>query len=112
MLWFSTFSYQKIYKPQFSQLNSNIFSFRRIPAMITYIILSLGLSILLFYQNSNTVVESMCIGLLYGFVVYSVYNGTNYSTIEKYDLKTTIIDTLWGTVLCGVLSTIVYVIDF
>lgn len=112
MLWFSTFSYQKIYKPQFSELNSSKFSFRKIPAMMTYVILSLGLSLLLFFQNPNTIVESICIGLLYGFVVYSVYNGTNYSTIEKYSLKTTIVDTLWGTILCSVLSTIVFVIDF
>mgnify|MGYP003328518613 CR=1 FL=1 len=112
MLWFGTVSYQKIYKQQFLQLNSNKFSFRKLPAIITYVILSLGLSVLLYYQNPTTIVESICIGLLYGFVVYSVYNGTNYSTIEKYSLKTTIVDTLWGTILCGVLSTIIFVIDF
>lgn len=112
MLWFSTVSYQKIYKPQFSELNSSKFSFRKIPAMMTYVILSLGLSLLLFYQNPQTVIDCICIGLLYGCIVYSVYNGTNYSTIEKYSLKTTIVDTLWGTLLCGVLSTIIFVIDF
>jgi uncharacterized membrane protein len=112
MLWFGTVSYQKIYKPQFLQLNSNKFSFRKLPAIITYVILSLGLSLLLFYQNPTTIVQSICIGLLYGFVVYSVYNGTNYSTIEKYSLKTTLVDTLWGTILCGILSTIIFVIDF
>lgn len=80
--------------------------------MMTYVILSLGLSLLLFYQNPQTVIDCICIGLLYGCIVYSVYNGTNYSTIEKYSLKTTIVDTLWGTLLCGVLSTIIFVIDF
>ena len=80
--------------------------------MMTYVILSVGLSLLLLYQNPTTIVECICIGLLYGFVVYSVYNGTNYSTIEKYSLKTAIVDTLWGTILCGVLSTIIFVIDF
>jgi uncharacterized membrane protein len=110
--WFYFYSYKKIYKPQFKKLNNNSnFVIRKIGAGITYLILSLGLFLFLYYCKRNNkkqrVFKNFILGVLFGLVVYGTYNGTNYSTIEKYELKTAITDTVWGCIVCGVISVFV-----
>lgn len=113
-LWFTLYSYKKIYKPQIDKINNNTkFKIRKIGAIVTYAILSVGLFMFLYYCRSKVkgvqlkYLKFLILGAIFGFVVYGTYNGTNYSTIEKYSLKTAITDTVWGTVLCGVISCIV-----
>lgn len=36
-----------------------------------------------------------------GFLVYGLYNSTNLSFLEQWDLEVTIVDTLWGSFLFG-----------
>jgi uncharacterized membrane protein len=108
--WFYFYSYKKVYKPQLDSINNNSnFRIRKIGAIVTYVILSLGLFLFLYYCKRTTkekmIVKNFVLGFIFGLVVYGTYNGTNYSTIEKYTLKTTITDTIWGSVLCGLVAT-------
>lgn len=110
--WFYFYSYKKIYQPQFKKLNNNSnFAIRKIGAGITYLILSLGLFLFLYYCKRNNkklrAFKNFILGVLFGLVVYGTYNGTNYSTIEKYELKTAITDTVWGCIVCGAISVFV-----
>lgn len=107
--WFYFYSYNKVYKPQLDSINNNSnFRIRKISAIVTYVILSLGLFLFLYYCKRNSkerlIIKNFILGLFFGLVVYGVYNGTNYSTIEKYTLKTAITDTIWGSVVCGLIS--------
>lgn len=43
-------------------------------------------------------------GALFGFIVYAIYNGTNYAIFEDYDWRIALIDTTWGTFLFGVIT--------
>jgi uncharacterized membrane protein len=43
-------------------------------------------------------------GALFGFVVYGVYDLTNRAVLDKYSLRLTVADILWGCVLCAVTS--------
>ena len=43
-----------------------------------------------------------------GLVIYGVYDLTNYSTFKKWELQTVIMDGLWGGVLFGLPTYIVY----
>lgn len=36
-------------------------------------------------------------GALFGFVVYAIYNATNYAIFQDYSLDMAILDTIWGT---------------
>lgn len=108
--WFYFYSYKRVYKPQLDSINNNSnFKIRKISAIITYIILSLGLFLFLYFckrtSKERIFIKNFLLGFLFGLVVYGTYNGTNYSTIEKYTLKTTITDTIWGSVLCGLVAT-------
>lgn len=50
-------------------------------------------------------------GALLGFVVYSVYDLTNYAVLRGWTLKVTLIDIVWGTFACGMLSLLLYFVD-
>lgn len=47
-------------------------------------------------------------GIFYGLVTYATYTLTNYSNLEGWPLKVSIIDMIWGVVLGGSVSTISY----
>lgn len=40
-------------------------------------------------------------GALFGLFTYATYDLTNLSTIEGWPLSVTVVDILWGMVLCG-----------
>jgi len=43
-------------------------------------------------------------GMVLGLVVYGVYNGTNMATINEWGAKEFFVDTIWGTLLSGIIS--------
>ena len=45
---------------------------------------------------------------LLGFLAYAIYDGTNYALIDKWDLKTAIVDATWGGFLFFLTSRIVF----
>lgn len=53
--------------------------------------------------------EALVYGMLVGFVTYSVFNLTS-NTIFDWDINTAIIDTIAGTINCGIASSMVYLI--
>ncbi len=53
-----------------------------------------------------SVVESFGVGALFGFVIYAIYDFTNYSILKDYSLAVTFVDIAWGAVLGGMVATI------
>jgi len=72
-----------------------------IGAIVAYLLLAYGLYI---FAIKN---KSIFNGALFGLVVYGVYNFTNLAVIAKYGLTQSIIDTVWGTILCSMITYIV-----
>lgn len=50
-------------------------------------------------KNTNKVIKSIKCGALVGFIIYGIYNFTNYALFTNYTLTLAITDTLWGTFL-------------
>ena len=71
--------------------------------IITYILLGFGLYYFVLSCNpkNDTVVIK---GMLFGLVVYGVYDYTNLATINEYGSFEALVDTMWGTILCGLVS--------
>lgn len=69
-----------------------------VSAIICYLIMGFGI----YYFSVKE--KNLMNALILGFVVYGVYNTTNFATMNKYSLKVSIIDTLWGTVLFTLVS--------
>lgn len=47
-------------------------------------------------------------GALLGFVMYAFYDFTNLATLKDYPWSLTIVDMIWGTVLVGTVTTIIF----
>jgi len=70
---------------------------------LVYVVLIYGLNYFIIKRN-----KSVQEAALLGFFVYSVYELTNLALFKNWSILTVIIDTLWGTVLFGLTTAIVY----
>ena len=101
-LWLGIFA-KKFYVKELGEMAKSPFNIYS--AIIVYLFLALG--IFIFVLNNNFVknpLTALLIGALFGIIVYGVYDLTNFTTLQNYSLKLTIIDTLWGGFICGVVS--------
>ena len=60
--------------------------------------------------DKGSLTDSMLYGALYGFITYATYDLTNLATLDKWPLKVTIIDIIWGTFLGFSVSTLTFLI--
>lgn len=100
-----------MYKKQFERINKiNINSKNRVylSAIITYMLLAFGIYFFIVSPElNNSKLNNYNIllkGSLFGLITYGIYNGTNLATISEWGVKEAVIDTIWGTILCGILS--------
>jgi len=63
-------------------------------AIFCYIFLVLGLNYFIIEQNKSPFEAA-----LLGWVIYGVYEGTNYAIIDNWTQKAVLMDTVWGGVL-------------
>lgn len=104
-LWFKLYSYKNIYQQQFKSINNGNFPLRIWYGLIVWALMAISVSwYLSIYKSSH--LNIFLYGMLLGFLIYGIYNFTNIATIKKYTLKTSLIDTLWGTILFGTVSLI------
>lgn len=100
LIWFKVYSLKHIYHPTFKKINKKE-TFRLWSGILVWIILSISVSLFLTFHSYKNKLYYFLSGCLIGFIIYSIYNLTNYATIEYYSLTMTIIDTIWGTLLYG-----------
>jgi uncharacterized membrane protein len=101
-----TFINKDMYKNLFESINNgeivdstNII----IGGIVAYLLLAYGLYI---FAIKN---KSIFNGALFGLVVYGVYNFTNLAVIARYGLIQSVIDTVWGSILCSMITYVVLV---
>ena len=73
------------------------------PAIFTYILMAILLNYFIIYAN-----KSAFDAFILGFCAYGIFDFTNMAIFKKYNLKTAIIDTLWGAILFFIVTTITY----
>lgn len=75
-------------------------------AFVVYVLIPLG--ILLFalprVDGERWVISALTWGFVYGVVLYGVYDFTNVATLDRWPLKLALADTLWGGVLCALVT--------
>jgi len=81
-----------------------------VAAIIFYMIFVLGLVFFVIDPAllSESMLEALLRGMFFGFITYATYDLTNLATLDKWPLKITIIDLIWGTTLGGLVSIISY----
>jgi uncharacterized membrane protein len=80
------------------------FSPRILPSLLVWMLIALG--VLLFVlpkmESKGSPIEGVLWGALFGLVLYGVYDLTNYAILARWPISMTILDIIWGTILCGV----------
>ena len=66
-------------------------------AFVVYALLGTGIALLVI-PRASTVSLAAAYGALFGFVVYGVYEFTNYSTLRQWPFVLTLADVAWGAV--------------
>ena len=78
-------------------------------AVICYPIMIFGLYYFIIknkknYKNNYQMIRD---AVILGWVIYGVYESTNLAVFKKWDLKTVLVDGIWGGILFG-LTTYIY----
>jgi|688.fasta_scaffold00228_58 uncharacterized membrane protein len=82
-------------------------------AIVVYLLIPIGLIVFVRPRIGDRagVGHAFGWGAIFGFVLYGVYDFTNLAVLEVWTTAITLADVFWGGVLCGVLSSVMYVID-
>ncbi len=67
-------------------------------AVIVYLIIPLGIVVFVLplVPERNQIMSALGYGLLYGLVLYGVFDMTNYALLDGYSLKLAVVDVCWG----------------
>ena len=82
-------------------------------ALIVYLLIPLGIVLfaLPHVSQANLPGSSLFWGCLYGLVLYGIYDMTNLAMLAGWSLKLSLLDILWGGVLCAVTTTMAAYLD-
>ena len=106
---------KKMYMDSFYKINNNIINTGKqgiVGAILAYILLAFAVYYFIIRDNKLVNISDIFIrGCILGLVIYGVYNTTNLATINNYSIKVSIVDTIWGSLLMGLISILlVYII--
>lgn len=82
---------------------------RYLPAALVYILMAIGL-VAFVHPLATGAATAFAYGALFGLVGYGLYDLTNLATLTDWTTRLAVIDMLWGTLLCGTVSTMLYLV--
>ncbi len=71
---------------------------------IVYFALIAGIFIFVLPKANGNPLLALMWGAVFGFVTYATYDFTNLAVVKNWPIGISIIDVLWGCVVCGVTS--------
>ena len=73
-------------------------------AIVVYVCIALGILFFVLPKAQGDYFLAFSGGVVLGVVTYGIYDFTNYSILANWPWKITIIDFIWGMMLCGLSS--------
>lgn len=82
-------------------------------AILVYLLIPGGLVLFVrpILGDQGTLLQALGWGALFGLVVYGVYDLTNLAVLERWTLRVTVVDILWGAALCAATSAAMHFAD-
>ena len=71
---------------------------------LVYLVMALGLYFFVIKDHKGDNLDTIRKAMFFGFIFYTFYDMTNLASIANFGLKDAIVDILWGTFLCGIVS--------
>jgi uncharacterized membrane protein len=76
---------------------------RYLPAVLLYALIVLGLALFALPKaRAGGMGEAVLWSAAFGVIAYSVYDLTNYATMQGFPLKVVVVDMIWGGVICAI----------
>jgi uncharacterized membrane protein len=98
-LWFN----RAMFQLQVADVQRVTMELKPLGAILCYPIIIFGLYYFIL-RHRRPVLDAMILG----FIIYGVFETTNYALFKKWRLQTMMIDTLWGAVLYGLTTHLTY----
>ena len=102
LIWLGIIN-KKNWEEQVYEIQLEKLEFRKIPAIITYLLMAFVIVYLGDLIIDKDIIQVIKYGIIIGLSMYGVYNGTNYTIFKKYRLSMAISDVIWGCFLCTIL---------
>ena len=108
---------QKLYQSAIESVQKTKFAVRYFPGLIVYIAIALivNLWIIPFVKQNkdkkNIFYRPFVNGFLLGSLIYSIFDFTNMAIFSNWSYSVSILDSLWGGVLTGTITTIILYIE-
>lgn len=98
ILWISLFMKKKYNSQIYTIQNKPLKTKSLLFPIIAYIFMLVGLNLFVIpnISDDNILLDSLKYGFIFGLVLYGVYDFTNLSIFEDWNLSLSIIDVLWG----------------
>mgnify|MGYP001559649184 CR=1 FL=1 len=104
-----------IYKSQLKEIiraDSSILGSAWWSVLLVYILISFALTYyVIIKEKNNNELNVFLKGIILGFVIYGIFEFSNYSLINNWSGLLLLVDIIWGTVLCGLVAFITFYIN-
>ena len=97
---------KNVFNKQIKSIQGTDIQINYIYTAITYIFLIFGLNYFIIQRN-----RSVKYAALLGLTIYAVYEFTNLSLFKNWSILIGIVDTIWGALLFGITTALVYKIQ-
>lgn len=109
VMWLGLFA-KKFYRKHLGFIMSDKFNMP--VAVLFYVVFIIGL---LFFVvgpaiKTQSFAYALLAGILFGLITYGTYDLTNMATLKDWPKTITIIDLIWGSSLCGIVSLVSYLL--
>ena len=104
-----------LYKNRTNAISGKTYTKRYYSAIIVYLALALGIMVLALpriRKSSNTplkerILDSLLYGGVYGLTTYATFDFTIHFMFDNWGLDLSIMDSIWGGVLCSIVTFII-----
>lgn len=84
---------------------------RLAPAVLLYLLVVAGLLMFVLPRvRTGAIWEAALWGAAFGIIGYSVYDLTNYATLNGFTLRMTVVDLLWGGCVCAITASVMQLV--
>ena len=99
---------QEDFKP-FIEVIDGVTQVRLGVGLLAWAIISLG-CVYFVSMQATSIPHVLMLGAFFGFILYGCYDLTNLTFFKEYSIRFVIIDIIWGTVVCSLVSLSGYIV--
>ena len=93
-------------KQQILDVQQSPIEFRWIPTIICYIVIIFSLNYFIL-QTDKSSKQKIIDAIVLGLVIYTIFETTNMAIFKNWNIKTVLIDGIWGGILFGLTTFII-----